>query len=217
MSFHWSFRFTPFEPRQIPDENQLFESIRRKESELCDALWLLGWLYTQTGRQPEALQVAKRILALARGPEMKAWCCLAMGQVMEQMADYPAAITYYSEAFSLEPAHTETWYFINNNLGFCLNTLGRYREGEVYCRNAISIDPGRSNAFKNLGISREGQGDYVQAADAYMAAIRANACDPRALQHLEELYRRFPESMLQIPEFEAKLAKCREAVRAGRR
>ncbi len=66
MSFHWSFRFTPFEPRQIPDENQLFESIRRKESELCDALWLLGWLYTQTGRQPEALQVAKRILALAR-------------------------------------------------------------------------------------------------------------------------------------------------------
>ena len=140
-----------------------------------------------------------------------------MGQVMEQMADYPDAITCYSQAFSLEPTDTETWYFINNNLGFCLNTLGRYEEGEVYCRNALSVDPGRSNAHKNLGISREGQGDYVEAADAYMAAIRVDACDPRALQHLEELYHRCPESILQIPDFEAKLAKCREAVRARRR
>ena len=178
MSIDWSFRFIPCERRQLPDENRLLESIRCKEAELCEAFWLLRRLYTQTGRQPEALQIVKRILAMADSPETKASCYLAMGQVMEKMVDYPAAITYYSQAFSLEPTDTETWYFINNNLGFCLNTLGRYKEGEVYCRNAISIDPGRSNAHKNLGISREGLGDYEGLyLPRPMSAIHNDACD----------------------------------------
>jgi hypothetical protein len=63
-----------------------------------------------------------------------------------------------------------------------------------------------------VGISLEGQRKCPDAAEAYLAAIRANAADGRALGHLESLYRANPQLAAEIPEFEVKLARCREAV-----
>jgi len=76
---------------------------------------------------------------LARYPDLerKANCVLAMGATMEQVQDFEAAVRYYKEALALEPVRTPTWYFINNNLGFSLNTLGHFSEGEIYCHKAI--------------------------------------------------------------------------------
>jgi Flp pilus assembly protein TadD len=82
--------------------------------------------------------------------ENKAGCVLTMGQAMEQVEDFQAAVRYYKEALALEPTDTDTWYFINNKLGFSLNKLGQFAEGEKYCRNAIKVNPNRPNAFKNL-------------------------------------------------------------------
>jgi tetratricopeptide (TPR) repeat protein len=94
-------------------------------------------------------------------PEQRAECVLTMGQVVEQVGDYRAAVQYYREALALEPTHAFTWYFINNNLGLSLNTLGHFAEGERYCRKAIEIHPHRPNAHKNLGIALAGQSEPV--------------------------------------------------------
>lgn len=218
MSADMSFRFAfspepPWGDRPIVEvEQQLLEEVQRKESELGKALWDLAWLYSKLGRPSDALDLMKRVAGMAGDPEKKAACFLTLGQLMEQLRDFPSAIAFYSQAFSLEPACTATWYLINNNLGFCLNTLGRYEDAESYCRAAIRIDPDRHNAYKNLGICLEGKSDYRRAAEAYLAAVQANAANGRALRHLESLYRAHPEVGTEIPDFEAKLAHCREAV-----
>ena len=123
--------------------------------------------------------------------------------------DYPAAVRYYKEALAPEPTHTITWYFINNNLGFSLNTLGQFAEGEVYCRKAIKVDPTRPNAHKNLGIALAGRGEHREAAQSFVTATQVNAADARALRLLQDLLRQHPELEY---EFAAAAASCQKAV-----
>lgn len=218
MPAEMSFRFPicPVHPggdRPIAEvEQELLETVQHKEAELAEALWEVAWFYSNVGRPSDALELMKRASGMAGDPEKKAACLLALGQLMEQLQDFPSAMAFYSQAFSLEPACTGTWYLINNNLGFCLNTLGRHEDAEAYCRAAIGIDPNRHNGYKNLGISLEGRRDFRRAAEAYLAAVQANAADDRALGHLESLYHAHPQVAIEVPEFEAKLARCREAV-----
>ena len=131
---------------------------------------------------------------------------------MEGLENYKAAIYFYSQAFSLEPEDTLTWYLINNNLGYCLNQFGRFAEAEGYCRSAIKIDPERHNAYKNMGVSLAGQGQCAEAARNYIKAIRANAADPRALKLLEQLFAEHPEIAGEVPDIDAQIQKCQEAV-----
>jgi tetratricopeptide (TPR) repeat protein len=156
----------------------------------------------------------ERYLANADDPEKRAGCYLGLGQLMEQMKDFESAISFYSRAFVLEPENTSTWYLIHNNLGFCLNHFGRYSEAEGYCRSAIKIDPSRHNAYKNLGVSLAGQGDYANAADSFISATKANAADGRALRLLEQLFVEHHEVKAEMPDIEERIQACRAAVKA---
>jgi tetratricopeptide (TPR) repeat protein len=101
------------------------------------------------------------------------------------------------------------WYFINNNLGFSLNTLGQFAQGEIYCRKAIEVNASRPNAHKNLGIALAGQGEHREAARSFVAATQANAADARAFRLLQDLLRQHPELEY---EFEAVAESCQKAV-----
>jgi tetratricopeptide (TPR) repeat protein len=184
--------------------------------ELDDCLWQLARFYSQTGRQEIALQYLERLRSVVTDSEKLAQSYLAMGQMMEQLDDFAAAAQYYSQGLSLEPSNSLTWYLINNNLGYSLNQLGKYAEAEAYCRAAISIDPQRYNAYKNLGVAREGLGQRAQAAQSFIQAVKANAADPRALQHLEKLVAGHPELLVEIPDLTEQVQRCREAVRTTR-
>jgi tetratricopeptide (TPR) repeat protein len=105
--------------------------------------------------------------------------------------------------------HTHTWYFINNNLGYSLNMLGKFDEGEPFCRAAICIDAQRPNAFKNLGIACRGQGRYIEAADCFVKATQVDASDSRSLKLLEELIEQHPELSF---DFGSQIELCRHAV-----
>lgn len=198
-------------------EKILLAKLTKCEKELESTIWDLAVLYSRTGQQDIAMQYINRLMANTDDPEKKALYFLKMGQLMEQIHNYEAAITFYSQAFSLEPVNSEAWYFINNNLGYCLNHFGRHKEAEPYCRAAIKIEPRRQNAYKNLGISLEGQGQYTEAAKAYVKAVQANAADPRALTHLEELVAKHNEILSSIPDIQAQIEKCKEAVGLARK
>ena len=102
-------------------------------------------------------------------------------------------------------------------LGYSLNQLGRHDEAEKWCRTAIELLPERHNAYKNLGISLEGQGQYGLAAEYYIEAVRRGPTDPRAFFHLEELWQEHPELSRELPDMETKIAKCREVLMQSRR
>ena len=108
---------------------------------------------------------------------------------------------------------------MRNNLGFCLNHLGEYGEAETHCRAAVSIDPERHNAYKNLGIALSGQAELAEAAGCFVAATKADASDTRALKHLESLVVEHPEILTEVTDIRKQLEECRKAARvaSGRR
>ena len=190
-------------------EKILLKNVERAEGDPNDALWELGRFYASSKQHEKALACLRQIMARLPDAERKASCVLAMGQTMEQVQDYESAVRYYREAMSLEPVCTPTWYFINNNLGFSLNTQGQFQEGESYCRKAIEIDPTRANAYKNLGIALAGQGNLRDAARCFVMATRVNASDRRSFDLLTKLLAEHPELE---PELVVEAECCRQAV-----
>ena len=195
-------------------ERLFLERLKRCERDFLSVLSDLAYFYSTAGRHRQAQAYLERYIANTDDPEKRAGCYLRLGQLTEQMRDYESAISFYSRAFVLEPENTGTWYLIHNNLGFCLNHFGRHSEAEGYCRSAIKIDPSRHNAYKNLGVSLAGQGDYANAAEKLIRATKANASDGRALKLLEQLLVEHPEVRAEMPDIEERIQACRAAVKA---
>jgi tetratricopeptide (TPR) repeat protein len=198
---NWEFKFSLPElaggriVELSPEEAELnlLNKLSAAKDDPKDALWQLARFYSQTKQHELALDYLRQVMDLQADMDSKAASVLAMGQTMEQAGDYEAAMRYYREAFALEPMHTPTWYFINNNLGFALNTLGKFDEGEQFCRAAVKIDAQRPNAFKNLGIALRARGEFAEAAQCFIQATRTDASDPRATRLLAELLAQHPE------------------------
>ncbi|MGA2750336.1 MAG: tetratricopeptide repeat protein [Verrucomicrobiota bacterium] len=197
-------------------EKLLLKRLEQAEAavEPVQALWQLAQFYKQIRRTDKAMLRFHQLIPMLRDLEDKAKCLLSMGQTMEQAEDVAAAAGLYKEALALEPMHTWTWYFINNNLAYCLNTMSRFGEGEVYCRKAIEADPNRPNAYKNLGAALAGQGQYREAAHCFVAATQVNAADGRAFRLLRDLLSEHPELEY---EFEGAAASCQKAVETAAR
>jgi tetratricopeptide (TPR) repeat protein len=172
-------------------------------------MWALAQFYKDSGKIDQAFERLRQLLDGATDLEAKARIVLALGQTAEASSDYELAARFYRQALSLEPSVTDTWYFIHNNLGFSLNQLGRFSDGERCCRQAIAINPQRSNGYKNLGLALQGLGVYRQAAEAFVAATQANASDNRSLGHLEALLEAHPELEFDLA---GALECCRQAV-----
>jgi tetratricopeptide (TPR) repeat protein len=183
------------EMKVSPEEAEAFllQRLAGRQRKVEAAVWDLVRFYSRTGRQPLAVAYLERLMAEAEDSGKRAVLSLSLGQLMEQVRDYGAAIEAYTKALALEPADPEIWYFINNNLGYCLSQFSRYEEAEARCRAAIQLDPRRHNAHKNLGIALEGQGRFGEAAQCYLVAAQTQPDDPRSLRHLEDLLARHPE------------------------
>ena len=196
-------------------EQFLLKQLEERNGKCKKTLWQLARVYSHMKRHEDALNCIYKLMQLSDEREENASFFLALGQLMEQMRDFPAAIEYYRGAFCLKPSRTRVWYLVHNNLGFCLNVLKRYDEAEGYLESAIKIDPSRSNAYKNLGLCFMGRGRFVKAIENFVAALRADASDPRTLGHLEELLADRPELFEKIPDLTKILTDCRRAVRAA--
>jgi tetratricopeptide (TPR) repeat protein len=114
--------------------------------------------------------VPGKVFSLTDEAQGRAGIPLAAGIVLERTRDYSSSAESYRAAFAYPKRKDETWYFLHNILGYCLNQLGEYEEAEELCRAAIGIDGRRHNAYKNLGVALEGLGRHVDAAEAYLAA-----------------------------------------------
>jgi len=218
MDDKWSFGFSlpdlPKGKKVTADQAEVLlqSRLREKRGEFEEAVWQLVRFYSSTKRQELAAKHLSLLMGLTDDPERQAAYWLALGQSMEQIRNYQEAVNYYKQAFSMEPVRTQSWYFINNNLGYSLIQLEQFADAEPYCRAAIEIDPRKHNAYKNLGLSLQGQARYPDAARSFILAVRANAADPRALRHLEALLEQHPDILSEVPEISDLLTKSRDAV-----
>ena len=192
----------------------IMEGRSKDRQELLEVLTSLARHCFDKGYFDGAQTYFEKIFELSDSSDAKAFCILSIGQTKEGQRDYEAALGWYRKAFSLEPGcDQEVWYFLHNNLGYCLNHFDRHEEALKYCRAAISINPERHNAHKNLGIALEGIGRYTEAAKSYINASRLCPSDPRALQHIEALVGAHPEVCRDIPGLLEEIESCRQATR----
>ena len=212
------FRFTIPKPPDGPIltveeyEQAVLDRLERDSSSRKQSLWDLSVIYSVTGRKEQSLDCLRKLAVLADGREERARCYLVMGGQREQVSDFEGAVDFYSAAFEVEPENTQTWYWINNNLGYSLVQLARCREAEPYLHRAIGVDPTRPNAYKNLGLALRGQNRLKEASDYFVMATQANASDRRSLVHLEELVSAHPEILIEVPDLRGTIEDCRTAV-----
>ena len=169
-------------------------------------------MFSDKGDVATAHAYTEKMLLYADTAGEKAYCLLCMGQFKERAGDFRGALKAYLSAMELPSEGNDDWYFLNNNIGYCLNWFGRYAEAIPYCLAAIAINPKRHNAYKNLGLALQGQGEFSKAAHAYIVATQICPRDGRALNLLEELVSQEKERILDIGDVIAEMKKCRELV-----
>ena len=190
-------------------ERLLLERLEAATENPTQAMWELAQFYKRDNRLERASEVFKEMLGRVSDLEIKAQIIFSLGQTAEKSNEFELAVRFYREALAMEPCGQFTWYFIHNNLGYSLNQLGRFVEGEQVCRHATEISTQPPNAHKNLGLALAGQGRYRESAESFITATQADAADPRSLRHLEALLAEHPELEF---EFAGARDACREAV-----
>ncbi len=222
MDKKWIFGFR--RRRRIEGEPMLFEEAEQyllkklsdPNGDPHEAKLELVRFYCDFGHEAEAMRYAEEYLAESTDPVEIAMMVFHQGQIMEHLKDWDSAIRFYARALELSSHLEIDRYFFHNNIGYSLNQVKRYAEAEPYLREAIRLDPSRANAFKNLGLSLQGQRKLTDAAWSFIAAVRADAADSRALKHLEELAEQHKELYADIPDLEFQISKCQEAVEYAR-
>jgi tetratricopeptide (TPR) repeat protein len=197
------------------------EAFLKRDLEQCREgcerkLYALMQFYERTGRPAAAVPYLQERLASTGDPDAQAYYLLTIGQLMERAGDLEGAMGHYVRGCVLDRGTGAVRYLLENNLGFCLNQFGHFAEAEPHCRAAVALDPERHNAHKNLGVSLAGQGQYAEAAQSFVQAVRQNRYDPRALHHLQQLLAgHLPEVTRDLPEVAEWLEECRALVGPG--
>ena len=146
-----------------------------------------------------ATDLLENFIKAGKDAEQTAHCYLALGQMATDEQRLDDALKFFTLALELAPKRKKVAYVLHNNIGFCLNSLARYSEGEAHCREAIEVDWTRASAYRNLGISLQGQGNARAAAWALVEAVRADPADERARAILHKLIGLMPTLAIECP------------------
>ena len=200
---------TPKQKRTIPEFQGyitpegllLFENFLKAKQRFLE---FQNFMYSHSlnqGNREEADFRLELMLKLAYLPNEFALYWLIKGGLMEKDRNFSAAAEAYRNGLEFDSRDPMVEYFMRNNLGYSLNQLGQFSEGESWCREAIEIEPERPNAHKNLGLALQGQGRYPEAAESFRNATLVDRFDQRALNHLRELLETHPDLGITHPEY----------------
>jgi tetratricopeptide (TPR) repeat protein len=161
-------------------------------------LFVVGF-YRGINNIDAATDLLEGFIKAGKDAEQTAHCYLALGQIATDEQRFEDALKSFTLALELAPKRKKVTYVLHNNIAFCLNSLGRYSEGEAHCREAIEVDWTRASAYRNLGISLQGQGNARAAAWALVEAVRADPADQRARAILHKLVTLVPSLSVECP------------------
>jgi tetratricopeptide (TPR) repeat protein len=193
-------------PLALPDptrdtEGLLLERLKNSKSDEDYFRWMLFVVgfYRGINKMESATHLLEGYIQLSKNPEQSAHCHLALGQIATDEKRMDQALEHFTAALELSPKKRKVSYVLHNNIGYCLNNLGRFAEGEKHCRTAIEMDWARASGYRNLGVSLQGQGDLVGATWALSEAVKVDASDTRARQLLDRLLANNPKIAIQCP------------------
>jgi len=186
-----------------PDGLWLFDNYLQAKKRFLEYQNFIYNHYLNQGNRKEAEFRLELMLKLAYFPGEHALYWVKKGALMEGDRNYSAAAEAYRDGLEHDQDQVDPTlnYFLRNNLGYSLNQLGLFVDGETWCREAIETDKNRSNAHKNLGLALQGQGRYPEAAACFRNATLADPIDRRSFNHLRELLETHPDLGITHPEY----------------
>lgn len=196
-------KLTPSElVEESPDTEKLLlgrlKNSSSKEDYFRWMLFVVGF-YRGINKVDAAMELLEEFVRTSTDIEQSAHCYLALGQIATDEGNHEAALKHFTSALELAPKRRKVIYVLHNNIGYCLNSLGRFAEAEVECRIAIDIDWTRASGYRNLGVSLHGQNDLAGAAWVLTEAVKADSVDSRARILLEKLIALHPSLTSQCP------------------
>ena len=177
-------------------EQDLLRSLEEQDDRQTreENLWKLAIYYQQELQRDDlAVRLLEIVIQESEDAERKTLAYLTLGQFAQATDSWVLACEHYERALSFRPTDSRVLYFLYNNTGYCLNARDLHVEGESYCRRALEIDSTEPYAFKNLGISLYGQGDFTGACWCWTEAINADPSNPHAPKLLNLLLNAHPE------------------------
>jgi tetratricopeptide (TPR) repeat protein len=182
-------------------EQLLLERLKNSSTDDDYFRWMLFVVgfYRGINKIEAATELLEGFIVAGKNLEHSAHCHLALGQIATDEYQFEVAFNHFTAALELSPKKRKVLYVLQNNIGYCLNQLGRFLEAEKHCRTAIDIDWTRASAYRNLGISLLGQGNDIAAAWALVEAAKSDIADNRARLLLEKLIVRNPLMAIHCP------------------
>ncbi len=185
----------------LDTEKLLLDRMKKSSSSEDYFRWMLFVVgfYRGINNIEAASDLLEGFIKITKDTEQSAHCYLALGQIATDEQRHEDALKHFTIALELAPKKRKVIYVLHNNIGYCLNALDRFTEGERHCRCAIEIDWTRASGFRNLGISLNGQGNVFGALWALTEAVRADPADSRAANTLANLIALHPAVAVQCP------------------
>ena len=135
----------------------------------ADALHLLGYLIHQSRRDPSALDLVRRAIAI----EPRAFQYHnTFGLILLDRGQAPAAAEAFRRAIQINPGVSDA----HNNLGSALQAQNQFDQAIAAYREAVRIKPDLTSAHFNIGSALTAKGDLPSAAAALRDTLRI---DPR--------------------------------------
>jgi small glutamine-rich tetratricopeptide repeat-containing protein alpha len=118
-----------------------------------------------TAKQDESKSTASR----SSGPNEKSDSLKSQGNAAMSRKDYPAAISFYSQALELAPSNP---IYLSNRAA-AYSASGNHEKAVEDAEIAVAVDPKYIKAWSRLGLAKFALGDAKGAAEAYQKGIDA--------------------------------------------
>jgi len=113
-------------------ERLLIERLQNSKTDEDYFRWLMFVVafYRGIEKTESARALLQLFLETSENSDQKAHCHLALGQIATDEQRFESAMYHFAAALALNPSQPKVTYVLHNNIGYCHNQLGRYKDAE---------------------------------------------------------------------------------------
>jgi protein O-GlcNAc transferase len=148
---------------RLPEAEALYRQILSTAPDHPDALYLLGMIAYEVGKNGASVELIGRALSLnprfVEGHNN-------IGLALHRMERYAEAAGHFRAALALRPDYADA----HSNLGLTLHAQGRPVDAVGHYRTALALKPD-PETYNNLGIVQKAQNELEAAAENFLKAL----------------------------------------------
>ena len=164
-----------------------FQTVLRDDPESAEAVYGIGSVYLNQGKNAEAQKYFERALKMrATYPDTLANSWNNLGLIAGREGRIEDAVAYFQEALRLSPDHP----IALNNLGSAYRQQKQWEQAKKTYERVLALSPNDADANYGLGMVCAQQDDTARAFELLQRALRARPNYPEALNNLGILFLR---------------------------